>query len=197
MGAGPIDNGIDPNEAGLSARPCEAMDDEQGPPAAKEDDEPTDGVEKKTPLDALDQLIVQGERLAEGVKGIARQGAEQQAAKILGQAEIKAWKQIIQPAQADAAAKSREIMAKGEEEAEHILATIREVCNNIRDQATPAFCNSDATDVESEDSIESAGSNGEQRRPLSMDARQREVLKDVIAKRTRGLPADIDPNPVQ
>ena len=82
-------------------------------------------IDSASPTDAVARIVLQAEQLAQGVREVAGREAGLQAAEILSEAETKAKEQILEPAATRAAAKSHEIMAKAEQEAEAILAGIR------------------------------------------------------------------------
>ena len=135
-----------------------------------------------SPTDAVARIVKQAEQLAQGVRQVAAREAELQAAEILSEAETKAREQILEPAAIRAAAKSREIMAKAEQEAEAILAGIRRL---FRLTSSDASAGDDSTVAPTEpppasDTVRPEGGSSV---PSPMSPVQRDQLKEVIARR--------------
>ncbi len=77
--------------------------------------------------DAVAEIVLKAEQLAKGVREIARRDADWQTLETLAKAEIKARAQILDPAAAQAASKSQEIIARAEREAEAILSGVKQL----------------------------------------------------------------------
>ena len=139
-------------------------------------------IDSASPPDAVAGIVLQAEQLARGVRELAAREAELQAAEILSEAEAKAREQILEPAATRAAAKSQEIMAKAEQEAEAILAGIRRLFSRVSSEGSTDE-ESSVTPTESAPASESAGAEGHSTVPSPMSPMQRDQLKEVIARR--------------
>ena len=130
--------------------------------------------------DAVAEIVLQAEQLGKGIREVAQREADWQTLEVLAQAEIKAREQILEPAAAQAASKSQEIMARAEREAEAILSGVQRLFGRGSDAEY-------AGDSSTVDGPEAApdGTTSERRRkrtPIISPA-QRDRLKEVIAKR--------------
>ena len=134
-----------------------------------------------SPTDAVARIVLQAEQLAQGVKEVAAKEAGLQAAEILSEAETKAREQILEPAATRAAAKSHEIMANAEQEAEAILAGVRRLFGISSDGS--AGDDSSVAPIESAPASDSVRAEGRSSVPSPMSPIQRDQLKEVIAKR--------------
>ncbi len=140
------------------------------------------GIDSAAPTDAVAGIVLQAEQLAQGVRDVAAREAELQAAEILSEAETKAREQILEPAAIRATAKSQEIMAKAEQEAEAILAGIRRLFSRVpSDESTGD--DSSVTPAESAPDSDSVRTEGHSAAPSPMSPMQRDQLKEVIARR--------------
>ncbi len=139
-------------------------------------------IDSASPTDSVAKIVLQAEQLAKGVREVAAREAELQAAEILSEAETKAREQILEPAATRATAKSQEIMAKAEEEAEAILAGIRRLFSrDSSDGSTDDDSSVAPTEsAPASDSVEAEGQSGVTP-PIS--PMQRDQLKEVIARR--------------
>ena len=132
------------------------------------------------PSDAVAEIVLQAEQLAQGVREVARREADWQTLEILAEAEIKAREQILDPAAAQAASKAQEIMARAEREAESILSGVQRLFG-------PGSDASDAGESSTVDGPAAAANGtaaeGPRERPPIISPAQRDQLKEVIAKR--------------
>jgi hypothetical protein len=133
-----------------------------------------------SPSDAVAEIFLQAEQLAQGVREVARREADWQTLEILAQAEIKAREQILDPAGAHAASKVQEIMARAEREAEAILSGVQRLFGRGSD----VDLRRDSSTVDGpEAAANGTKSEGPHRRPSTISPAQRDQLKEVIAKR--------------
>ena len=139
-------------------------------------------IDSVSRTDAVAEIVLQAEQLAQSVREVAAREAELQAAEILSEAETKAREQILEPAATRAAAESQEIMAKAEQEAEAILAGIRRLFGRVSSDGSTSD-DSSAAPTESAPASDSVSAEGHASVPSSMSAMQRDQLKDVIARR--------------
>ncbi len=139
-------------------------------------------IDSASATDAVAGIVLQAEQLAQGVREVAAREAELQAAEILSEAENKAREQILEPAATRAAAKSQEIMAKAEEEADAILAGVRRLFSRISGDGS-AGDDSSVAPIESAPAVDSVGTEGHSSVPPPMSPMQRDQLKEVIARR--------------
>lgn len=156
-----------------------AAKEEQADSAAKGEE-----AESKSPIHKLaEQLTIEAERLAEGLTEEAKREAEKEASRIIADAELKAREQILEPALTEAAAKSRAIIAKAEQQAQQISVAVRELMDRVIDKI-----NSEAADLndllpDSEKTSKGPATNHQPSRPPPRLSEQRELLKEVLAKR--------------
>ena len=143
-------------------------------------------IDSASPPDAVAKIVLQAEQLAQGVKEIAAREAGLQAAEILSEAETKAREQILEPAATRAAAKSHEIMAKAEQEADAILAGIRRLFGRLSSDGSEG---DDSSVVPTVSAPASDGVSAEVRSkvPSPMSPIRRDQLKEVIARRMGAL----------
>ena len=139
-------------------------------------------IDSASPTDAVARIVLQAEQLAEGVRKVAAREAELQAAEILSEAEAKAREQILEPAAIRAAAKSQEIMARAEQEAEAIMAGIRRLFGRVSSDGS-AGDDSFVEPTESAPASDSVRAEGGPSVPPPMSTMQRDQLKQVIARR--------------
>ena len=139
-------------------------------------------IDSVSHTDAVAGIVLQAEQLAQSVREVAAREAELQAAEILSEAETKAREQILEPAATRAAAKSQEIMAKAEQEAEAILAGIRRLFGRVSSDGSTSD-DSSAAPTESAPASDSVSGEGHPSVPSPMSAMQRDQLKEVIARR--------------
>ena len=132
-----------------------------------------------SPTDAVARIVLQAEELAQGVREVAAREAELQAAEIFSEAETKAREQILEPAATRAAAKSQEIMAKAEEEAEAILAGIRRLFSRTSSDGSEGDDGS-VEPTESSPASDSVGAEGRSSVPPPTSAMQRDELEEVM-----------------
>jgi vacuolar-type H+-ATPase subunit H len=92
-----------------------------------------------------EQLITEAGKAAELTKADAIQEAETEAAKIRADAEVEAREQVLEPARAEAEAKSRTIIAKAEHEAQQVLKSAAEEAQELTQAAKQS-----ASHIESE-----------------------------------------------
>ncbi len=78
-----------------------------------------------------EQLITEAGKAAELAKSEAIQEAETEAAKIRADAEVEAREQVLEPARAEAEAKSRTIVAEAEQNAERVLKSAAEEAQEL------------------------------------------------------------------
>ncbi len=127
------------------------------------------------------ELVLQAERLAQGIREVARREADRQTLVILAEADIRAREQILKHAEAQAASKSQEIMARAEREAEAILSGVQRLfghgpdANNVGDSSTVDGPKAAANGTTAE---------GPRNLPPPMSPAQRDQLKGAIARRT-------------
>ncbi len=143
------------------------------------------GIDTASPTDAVAGIVLQAEQLAQGVREVAAREAGLQAAEILSEAETKAREQILEPAATRAAAKSHEIMAKAEQEAEAILAGIRRLFSRTSSDGS-AGDDSSAAPTESSPASDSVGAEGRSS-PMKRD-QPKEVIASSVAP-TESAPA--------
>ena len=138
-----------------------------------------------SPTDAVARIVLQAEELAQGVREVAAREAELQAEEIFSEAEAKAREQILEPAATRAAAKSQEIMAKAEQEAEAILAGIRRLFSRTSSDGSAGDDSSVAPTESSpaRDSVEAEGRS----RPMQRDQLEEETASSVAP--TESTPA--------
>ncbi len=130
--------------------------------------------------DAVAQIVLQAEQLAQGVREVFRREADRQTIEILAKAEIKAREQFLDPAAAQAASKTQEIMAIAEREAEAILSGVQRVFGRGSD----ADHAGDSLTVDGpEAAANDTTSEGTRKGPPIISPAQRDQLKEVIAKR--------------
>ncbi len=92
-----------------------------------------------------EQLITEAGKAAELTKSEAIQEAEAEAARIRAHAEAEAREQVLEPARAEAEAKSRTIIAQAEQEAQRVLKSAAEEAQEMVHAAKQS-----ATHIESE-----------------------------------------------
>ena len=92
-----------------------------------------------------EQLMTEAGKAAELTKAEAIQEAETEAAKIRAGAEVEAREQVLEPARAEAEAKSRTIIAKAEQEAQQVLKSAAEEAQELAQAAKQS-----ASHIESE-----------------------------------------------
>ena len=78
-----------------------------------------------------EQLIAEAGKAAQLTKAEAIQEAETDAAKIRGDAEVEAREQVLEPARAEAEAKSRSIIAEAEQEAQRVVESAAEEAQEL------------------------------------------------------------------
>jgi vacuolar-type H+-ATPase subunit H len=78
-----------------------------------------------------EQLIAEAGKAAELTKAKAIQEAETEAAKIRADAEVEAREQVLEPARAEAEAKSRTIVSEAEQSAERVLKSAAEEAQGL------------------------------------------------------------------
>ncbi len=78
-----------------------------------------------------EQLITEAGTAAELTKSEAIQEAEAEAAKIRADAELEAREQVLEPARAEAEAKSRTIVSNAEQEAQRVLKSAAEEAQEL------------------------------------------------------------------
>lgn len=139
-------------------------------------------VDSASPADAVAKIVLQAEQLAQGVREVAAKEAELQAAAILSEAEAEARRQILGPAATQAAAKTQEIMAKAEQEAEAILAGVRRLFSRVSGEGS-AGDDSSGAPTESAPASDSVSAEDHPTVPAPMSPMQRDQLKEVIARR--------------
>ena len=134
-----------------------------------------------SPSDAVAEIVRQAEQLAKGVREVARREADRQTLEILAKAEIKAREQFLDPAAAQAASKTQEMMAIAEREAEAILSGVQRLFGRGSDV-------DNAGDSSTVDGPEAAANGkveeGPRNLPPLISPAQRDQLKAVIAERT-------------
>ena len=134
-----------------------------------------------SPSDAVAEIVRQAEQLAKGVREVARREADRQTLEILAKAEIKAREQFLDPAAAQAASKTQEMMAIAEREAEAILSGVQRLFGRGSDV-------DHAGDSLTVDGPEAAANGmveeGPRNLPPLISPAQRDQLKAVIAERT-------------
>ena len=130
--------------------------------------------------DPVAEIVLQAEQLAKGIREVAQREADRQTLAILAEAEIKAREQILEPAAAQAASKSQEIMARAEREAEAILSGVQRLFGRGSDAEY-------AGDSSTVDGPEAAPDGTTSERPRKrtpiISPAQRDRLKEVIARR--------------
>ncbi len=114
---------------------------EESPPQETE----VDPVLQSPIYKLAEQLITEAGKAAELTKSGAIQEAEAEAAKIRAAAELEAREQVLEPARAEAEAKSRTIIAQAEQEAQRVLKSATEEAREMVQAATKS-----ATHIESE-----------------------------------------------
>ena len=139
-------------------------------------------MDSATPTDAVTKIVLQAEQLAQGVREVAAREAELEATAILSEAEAQAREQILEPAAARAAARSQEIMANAEQEAEAILAGIQRLFSRVSGDGG-ADDDSSVPPTESAPTSDSVRAEGRPSLPPPMSPMQRDQLKEVIARR--------------
>lgn len=139
-------------------------------------------IESASATDAVARIVLQAEQLAQGVREFAAREAEFHAAEIMSAAEAKAREQILEPAATRAAAKSQEIMAKAEQEAEAILAGVQRLFSRMSSDES-AGDDSSVAPVEPAPPSDSLRVESRSRVPFPMSPLQRDQLQEVIARR--------------
>ena len=135
------------------------------------------------PSDAVAEIVLQAEQLAQGVREVAGKEAKRQTSEILAEAEIKAKEQILEPAAAQAVSKSQEIMARAEQEAEAILSGVKRLFGRGSDAG---YANKGSSVDGPEAAAHGTTPEGLRKRPPIISPAQRDQLKEVIAKRASG-----------
>ena len=99
----------------------------QPDPGNGEPDMPRDS----TLYELSQQLLTEADRLAKSIMEDARSEAEAEAARIRAKAEAEVRQGVVEPAKAEAAERSRDILDKAEEEARRIKATAETEAGDI------------------------------------------------------------------
>ena len=133
-----------------------------------------------SPSDAVAEIVLQAEQLAQGVREVAGRQADWRTLEILAEAEIKAREQILEPAAAQARLNSQEIVARAEREAEAILSGVQRLFGRRSDAD---YAGDSSTLDGPEAAANGTKSKGPRKRPPLNRPAQRDQLKEVIARR--------------
>ena len=126
--------------------------------------------------DPVAEIVLQAEQLGKGIREVAQREAVRQTLAILAEAEIKAREQILEPAAAQAASESKELLARAEREAEAILSGVQRLFGRSSDAD---YADDSSTVDGPKATANGTKSKGPRNRPQLMSPAQRDQVNDI------------------